>query len=104
MQASLASDRVSSLLVHHAGPGVEEVEASLVMQAAVSAAVTEEARVLVVMAAPWSSLPPPWHLMSPVTPDIMKTISFIYPKGVKVKHSELYKVNSTGIFRILLSI
>ena len=80
------------------------MEASLVMQAAVSAAVTEEARVLVVMAAPWSSLPPPWHLMSPVTPDIMKTISFIYPKGVKVKHSELYKVNSTGIFRILLSI
>ena len=85
MQASLASDRVSSCLVHHMGPGVEEVEASLVMQAAVSAAVTEGARVLVVMAAPaWSSLPHPWHLMSPVTPDIMKTISFIYPKGVQV--------------------
>ncbi len=68
-----------------------EVEASLVMQAAVSAAVTEGARVLVVMGAPaWSSLPPPWHLMSPVTPDIMKTISFIYPKGVQVMYSEFY--------------
>ena len=77
------------------------------MQAAVSAAVTEEARVLVVMGAPaWSSLPPPWHLMSPVTPDIMKTISFIYPKGVQVIRlvTELYKVNFTGICRILLSI
>ena len=85
MQSSLASERVSSCLVQHAGPGVEEVEASLVMQSAVTAAMTEDARVLVVMAAPaWSSLPPSWHLMSPVTPDIMKTISFVYPKSVKV--------------------
>ena len=73
--------------MHHSRPGLEEVEASLVMQSAVSSAMTEGARVLVVMATPsWSSLPPPWHLMTPVTPDIMKTISFIYPRGIKVIH------------------
>ena len=71
--------------MHHARPGLEEAEAGLVMQSAVSAAMTEEARVLVVMGTPaWSSLPPPWHRMPPVTPDIMKTISFVYPRCIKV--------------------
>ena len=46
-------------------------------------------RVLVVMGTPaWASLPPSWHQMSPVTPEIMKTINFIYPRSVKVRHFE----------------
>ena len=52
------------------------------------------ARVLVVMAAPaWSSLPPSWHLMPPMTADIMKTINFIYPKGPKVISFIMYTFN-----------
>ena len=37
-------------------------------------------RVLVVMSGDtWSQLPPTWHLMPPMTPDIMRQVNFIYP-------------------------
>ena len=63
---------------------------SLVMQSCVTAASshnpdTRGGGVLVVMAGEsWSSLPPSWHLMPVLTPDIMKTIKFIYPANNKV--------------------
>ena len=68
------------------------------MQSAVSAAMREEARVLVVMGSRWSALPPPWHRMSPVTPEIMKTISFIYPRCIKVT----WKINGLTVIAVHL--
>ena len=41
-------------------------------------------RVLVIMGGQaWTQLPCSWHLMPSLSPDIMKTISFIYPKSSK---------------------
>ena len=88
----MTSDDVSSCLVYtcHQDRHVDPRVTSLVMQSCVTAASshnpdTRGGGVLVVMAGEsWSSLPPSWHLMPVLTPDIMKTIKFIYPQNIKV--------------------
>ena len=74
----------SSCLVFTDRSDLGEVTDSLVFQSVVTAA-TSKSRVTVLMCGTkLSEMPSPWHLMPPVNPTVMKTVSFLYPATAKV--------------------
>ena len=74
----------SSCLVFTDRSDLGEVTDSLVFQSVVTAA-SSKSRVTVLMCGTkLSEMPSPWHLMPPVNPTVMKTVSFLYPATAKV--------------------
>ena len=83
-QAGREKKELSSCLLyteHH----LPEVTASLVLQSAVTAASSQSRVTVVVGGSKWSEMPQLWHLMPQLSPAVMKSISFLYPRDSKVR-------------------
>ena len=96
-EGGMTNDDVSSCLVYTCHPQDARVCSSLVMQSCVTVASSHDpdtkGGVLVIMAGEsWTSLPPSWHLMPVMTPEIMKAINFIYPANIKVRKIFLFYI------------